>query len=363
MSRVVFIFGAGASVTAGGPLLWDFLDVAESLGRTLDPAARQPFDLVFKAYAALQPLHAKANLPYDNIEALFAAFEMAALCDKFPGLDEAERMRLIPSLKAVIAKTLDRTITFWLSAGGQLQPPEPYATLASQLRQVFEDRPVTFSMMTFNYDLALDYALEYQGWRPSYYLGEAQENGVPLLKLHGSLNWVQARPSGPVIACPLQRFFTGRQWIPHPEGLRQGIQLRFLDWLPSFRPDGPEGQPCGPDVEPYIVPPTWDKTRYHKEISRVWRAASKHLAEAEHIAVVGYSLPETDMFFRYLYGIGTLGDTRLKSFMVLDPDRSGDVERRFRSMLGRAAEARFRMVRAEFQPALGMLVDIAKGAR
>jgi hypothetical protein len=38
----------------------------------------------------------------------------------------------------------------------------------------------------------------------------------------------------------------------------------------------------------------------------VWRTAAQHLSEAEHIFIIGYSLPETDQFFRYLYGLGTV---------------------------------------------------------
>ena len=75
--------------------------------------------------------------------------------------------------------------------------------------------------------------------------------------------------------------------------------------------------------------------------------------------MVGYSLPETDMFFRYLYAIGTLGDARLKTFLVVDPDTTGDVERRFRTMLGTAAEARFRVQASRFDQLIPELVALA----
>jgi hypothetical protein len=37
----------------------------------------------------------------------------------------------------------------------------------------------------------------------------------------------------------------------------------------------------------------------HTGLSSVWRAAATHLAEAENVFIIGYSLPDTDEFFRY----------------------------------------------------------------
>jgi hypothetical protein len=45
---------------------------------------------------------------------------------------------------------------------------------------------------------------------------------------------------------------------------------------------------------------------------------------------------------------GTLGPVRLKTFWVVDPDTAGGVERRFRALLGPAAEERFRMDQRRF---------------
>jgi hypothetical protein len=72
---------------------------------------------------------------------------------------------------------------------------------------------------------------------------------------------------------------------------------------------------CGKPAlnDPVIVPPTWNKTQYHKEIGGVWTEAAKHLSEAENIFIIGYSLPDTDQFFRYLYSLGTVGDTLISS--------------------------------------------------
>ncbi len=104
--------------------------------------------------------------------------------------------------------------------------------------------------------------------------------------------------------------------------------------------------------DPVIVPPTWNKTQHYHQISPVWRRAAQHLSEAEVIVVFGYSLPETDQFFRYLYAWGTVGDAILKCFLVVDPDPSGQVVSRFQSLLGPGAKNRFIHIKKKFGEAL-----------
>ena len=101
--------------------------------------------------------------------------------------------------------------------------------------------------------------------------------------------------------------------------------------------------------EPFIVPPSWNKAEQHQSLSNVWAQAAQELEQAEYIFIIGYSLPETDAFFRLLYALGTVGEKLLTKIIVFNPDQSGEVETRFRSMLGPGAEARFEYVESTFQ--------------
>ena len=71
-----------------------------------------------------------------------------------------------------------------------------------------------------------------------------------------------------------------------------------------------------------IVPPTWNKTEYHNTLSNVWKRAARELSDAEHIFIIGYSLPESDYFFKFLYSLGTIGSNTIKGFHVINPDKS-----------------------------------------
>jgi hypothetical protein len=80
--------------------------------------------------------------------------------------------------------------------------------------------------------------------------------------------------------------------------------------------------------EGIIVPPTWSKGT-HPEIVPIWREAKKALREANHIRVIGYSLPTADTYIRYLFKSAVLESLNLKSFDVLSKDPDGSVRRRY----------------------------------
>src|SRR5262249_48204252 len=88
-------------------------------------------------------------------------------------------------------------------------------------------------------------------------------------------------------------------------------------------------EPCR--AEAVIVPPTWNKGRYHDARESVWRRAAKELSEAEKVIIIGYSLPSTDQFFHFLFGLGCVGRNLLRRVIVCNPDP--DVGDRFRQLL------------------------------
>src|SRR5438552_357126 len=108
MSDIVFILGAGASKQAGAPLMNEFIDTAESMLRSNNCGHDKPaFELVFKAIAALQPVYAKALIDTNNLEAVFAAFEMAKLFGQLNGLERSEIEALPGAIRKLIVRTLE----------------------------------------------------------------------------------------------------------------------------------------------------------------------------------------------------------------------------------------------------------------
>lgn len=195
MADVVFILGAGASQQGGAPVMSSFLDKAR---RLLFTGAVQghagDFAKVFEAIGKLQAVHSKAqDLDITNVESVFAAFEMARLIGRMPGYGVGDIDALIAALKTVIAYTLESTLNFNEERAGELPvAPEPYPRFVELLRESQSaSPPYRHAILTFNYDLALDYALHRGGIPVRYCLDDSDPvSGIPLLKLHGSLNWV-----------------------------------------------------------------------------------------------------------------------------------------------------------------------------
>src|SRR5437667_11129733 len=194
MAKVVFILGAGASKSTGVPVMLEFLDRAHELMRESDQVSREDFERVFKVIDAFQILHAKTKTDLRNVESIFNLIEMAQLTRRLPGLPADEVEPAAVSIRRLLAQTIEQSCRFPVEEGSML-PTKSYLALATWLKNK-QGHPRLFPpwvFITFNYDIALDYALFWSGLRIDYGLLErgGDSRGVGLLKLHGSLNWTE----------------------------------------------------------------------------------------------------------------------------------------------------------------------------
>lgn len=348
MSRTVFVLGAGTSKEAGGPMMAEFLDVADGLRKSSDVGPySESFDLVFRGVAALQSVHSKSTLDLDNVESVFAAFEMAALFERPLGSVSLEEVKELPAaMRRVIAHTLQRRIAF-VHTGDQVVPPVPYPKFVNLIEQLRRNRPEEVSVITFNYDLGLDYAFHFSTLPIDYGIGlRTQAQALLFMKLHGSLNWTRCTQCNSIFPWYLDEFFSSHRWERFSQ--RGHVYLDITGKIQSSL------QHCSKprSSDPFIVPPTWNKTQHYQEIQKVWKTAAKQLSDAENIFILGYSFPETDQFFRYLFALGTVGDARLQRLWVFDPDESGQLKARYEALLGPMARRRFKYVPFIFSGAI-----------
>jgi hypothetical protein len=178
------------------------------------------------------------------------------------------------------------------------------------------------SVITFNYDVGLDYALRCAGKQVDYGLTSARTGAIEVLKLHGSLNWFRSQDQivvaelAPQVALSRERYSAAVS-------------------VPVTELFAPEQTLPAPD-DPVIVPPTWNKGQYHREFQGLWARAALHLAEAENIVVIGYSAPETDQFYRHLYALSTISDTLLSKYLCIGPN----VAQKHQRLMGGVGQAR-----------------------
>jgi len=324
----------------------DFLDVAGSLRHEVGSDFVEDFKLVFEGIAELRVAQSKARIDIDNIESVFAAFEIAALFGRLGELSVEDTRRLAPAMRRVIARTLELRIRFPRLQPGADGSPVPYGQFARLVAKM-----PSVSVMTFNYDVALDHAVNSADIPVDYcLLPERIVNGLEVMKLHGSLNWARCSKCGQIDAWPLDQL-SGT----HFRGRGSEAKWSFLEFVGDLQRRVHCAAPCQPD--PVIVPPTWSKTEHYREIDSVWKRAAKHLSEAENIVVIGYSLPPTDQFFRYLYALGTMSRTRLRNFIVCNPDGRPTTKRRFKRLLGQATRGRYAYSTDTFQAAIHHLPE------
>jgi hypothetical protein len=310
---------------------------------------------------------AKAWIDADNLESVFAAFEMSELFGRKPSAlyNRADGIRLTDAMRVVIVETLERTVLFPLENAGHtvsVSAPQSYRTFADVLKQAEET-----AVFTFNYDVGLDVALHQAGFGIDYCLSpdagspttpsRSATRRIDLLKLHGSINWSTCKECERVAAFMPAELLKQRMWadtIPN-----KSARLPISRNLATTRICPAGDHRC--DGGAVIVPPTWSKAGYHQQIAHVWQRAAEHLAEARRIVVIGYSLPASDQFFRYLYALGTVGSPRLELFWLIHPEENGAGARvcaRFKRLLGRAAERRFRYTALKFEESAGELLSV-----
>jgi hypothetical protein len=211
-----------------------------------------------------------------------------------------------------------------------------YRILAKKLKN--DTSPSEISVVTFNQDLQIEKTLArlektklYQRLGPifrfpaCYRIADASDRlsrpprsltrfqkgsddsmGIPLLKLHGSLNWFSAHTSRLVpknaILNPKKKFnITPRVEIPVDMTFSQGKRTTH-----TF---------------PLIIPPVNHKAAIiHDDLHPIWELAEKALSEAEEIIVFGYSCPATDFESANLIRRSVLNGTNPSSLVVIDPN-------------------------------------------
>ncbi|MEW6236526.1 MAG: hypothetical protein AB1656_14155 [Candidatus Omnitrophota bacterium] len=384
--KSVFILGAGASREAGGPLMNDFFDKAEgvyakNLSNPQFEESKRFFENVFNALNQLKIIYAKSNINIHNIETVFGLLEMKSVLNECCEWD-IDTNELHDSLIALIIKTLSGTIIFKSkinpgdNRGKAYFPPDPYIGFIGTIihaakKYNSESWYDDISFITFNYDLSLDFALACElkkdylsnfNVKYEYHLTNSIEgNKISLLKLHGSMNWIPCRECYKDKVSNFINIVDPQEIITHnykSEGKNiktisneffEGEYLKIDDFLKRTKNITCNHEQSSPLV-PFLIPPTLEKISFHKQISNVWKKAASVISKAENIFVIGYSLPETDTFFKYLYALGSIGKTRIKRFYVYDPNP--EVHERFRSLIGEMVSGRFKGIKCSFRESI-----------
>ena len=286
------ILGAGFSYVAGLPLAKDLFD-CEFLVRS--KAAKQRFEAVLQGWRAWQSMH-PAHGPEQFLTEIYRS--------RIPPVPWPWATEIVA---AILATPLpcDRGAYQARYAGRITRPVNVLEHDA--FWEVMLSRFAIAAVVTTNYDLLAERGLRHRPmqrpYRPGIHYGglirpqvlkgtalpfsvtkpERQielEGGIPLYKLHGSLNW----------------------------GLDAGVLSLYQDNRPAFR-HGSDAQIVPPVLEKEA--PTW--------LAHVWNGARQALASCSTWIVCGYSLPIYDQSITQLF-IDAAAPRALTKISLLDPN-------------------------------------------
>jgi NAD-dependent SIR2 family protein deacetylase len=330
--RNVYILGAGFSADAGAPLIHGFLDSSRQLYDKpfsgLDPFERDHFKCVFDFRREMAQAREKIRIDLDDIEQLFGLVEVS------------HRLRDTPletrnSMVYLIAKTLQMSIDTHKEK--ELRPHFGVPCLPELAKDLKNEHPYTVkdawfradiydffaglvsgtfddpqkrksrqdTIITFNYDLVCEHALRRLGFAADYHLApesvsdqrEPEAQGkVSVLKLHGSTNW------GICDVCNKHVVILPNKATDSPSEFRS----MTCDDCKRRR------------IVPLLIPPSWDKSGYADLVAPIWKHAVQELQSATRICVIGYSIPETDAFFKYLITMALAHNHQLYNLIVVD---------------------------------------------
>jgi hypothetical protein len=112
------------------------------------------------------------------------------------------------------------------------------------------------------------------------------------------------------------------------EQYRAQNTLKFQNPSVSSDESGPWLCKLHGSIDSEIVPPTWSKG-LNSSIKSQWTKAHDLLTNANHIRVLGYSLPQADAYLKYLFKSSVVNARHLKSIDVVTLDSDGTARRRY----------------------------------
>jgi hypothetical protein len=329
-NKCVLMFGAGFSVHAGLPVMRGFLERARrayfaKYAGDSSEFIRQCYEDLLAFYQTCLGSAWLVNRDWENIEELYTQADLLRLCHN---PDEAKSKQLCSSIA-------------WTIWDVYRQPAEsssiPLASAIEQIRKA-ELEP---AIITTNYDLVCELALRKNERErcPYYYPGFASDDrggllfagssgnrGIPILKLHGSVNWFS-------IPCfRMENKESVDHWVARTaltpagsdesgsvpidpnfsaNGLSDWIKNRAMAHLES------SGYSAKPErVTPAIIPPMLGKSSESRVIRKMWNTAIDLLRSARQIWIIGYSFPVTDAFMVRLLAEG-LRDNHDLEFLAI----------------------------------------------
>lgn len=272
-----------------------------------------------------------------QLEAFFSEF----LADYFPmnpkkldGFNSLLKIgkKLLKQQPTVITFNYDTLLEEGVaSASGVAQPPQSYLSLPNSQKTKLPVSLIKYSHHNWNPVLSYGFEFNYvslpqagvtQIVKRNEYYGKALNRlyKMNILKLHGSLNWME-------VAAPLDK----RAWRDenHPSWREYPAYIQKEEGTIYFRGNWHLGMPplLGTwFLKPKIVTPVLYKDTFYQRspFPDLWSKALVALKKCKKLIVIGYSFPCTDFSTKMLF-LEAFSNNTLEELVVVNPDPAGNV--------------------------------------
>lgn len=259
--KTTYILGAGFSRAAGLPLMNDFYLTSKDIYPELGSPTKDSFDRVFKFWNEYSSVKHYLNVDFFNVEELLSIIEM----NHYLAKDESFNLQkdILIFIREVIKRRTPISSksdiyslykAFLVNAIGVIK--DKYGLY--RLTQDSEN-----SIISLNYDLLV-------------------ENTIDLFNNENAKSQYVDRP---IFILNYGENIEHDKDNLSPQNAIE-IKIAKLHGSLNFAND-------------LIIPPTWNKTN-NEQIKGAWQLAYEQLSSANKIVFIGYSLPQTDSYIKYL---------------------------------------------------------------
>lgn len=311
--KTIYILGAGFSAAAGVPTQ------GALLGKVLEGRDENSLIDFIKCVFGLNAEHAGSLA----LEDVYTAIHKAVSRNQaIKGYDTASLKDLEKTLTRKISEAINIDVRRDLDETGYL------AQFISHLQR--SARTNTCAVISLNWDILLDrrlgekseaeertnidYGTHCTGIgsgdnriKPALLAKKDREHVVPLLKLHGSLNW---------LLCPQ-------------------CERLYVNWNRKIALENHNCRACSERItlQPSIILPTFQKTLDTFHYHHIWNQAGIELSEASKLVFIGYSFPLADFDFRALI-TRRLPTSSQVQVVLSSSDESNGTGKRYRDYFG-----------------------------
>jgi NAD-dependent SIR2 family protein deacetylase len=309
--KVVYILGAGFSVEAGAPVQAKLLPEAIRLFEENPQNYNEERFSIFKSFLINQLGYAEKSLKDVELEDIFTPLDRCLTENsQFRGIGLDKIMEVREAVFHVVGRTIQLILYNTQNSKQYINEFAEYLTEKSSARAGGSYRssdPV--SVISTNWDILLDNSIHQAIVQKSHnavvdyccYISsrdEADESikpgleklgqggfNVKLLKLHGSLNWLQ---------CPRCMRLYAR--FSRKDGVLDYENRESCRHCDNNFPEEKSNHLLASN----LIMPTYIKDLSNPQYKVIWQNAGIEIAEADKLVFIGYSLPNADFEMRQL---------------------------------------------------------------